>query len=79
MDACNYPDLSQHQKIHQTLLKDIKQQMVLFENGDLTDDELLMFLSNWLLGHMEHDDKTMAAFCEGKEEDINRAFDKVLK
>ena len=79
MKSCNYHYLSQHQKIHQALLKGIKQQMVLFENKELIDGELLIFLSDWLLGHIEHEDKITSAYCEGKEEDISWALGQVLK
>ncbi|RDH82813.1 MAG: hypothetical protein DIZ80_11100 [endosymbiont of Galathealinum brachiosum] len=79
MKVCGYPGMSQHQKIHQELLEDIKQQIVLFDNEELTEDELLIFLSDWLVGHIMHEDKAMAAYFEGKENKLNQILDNEIK
>lgn len=74
MTACKYPQLENHRQVHRLLirqLEDIKQQ---FQQGGVASDEVLYFLRNWLLEHIQSMDLDYASSCRGKEALIERAL-----
>ncbi len=55
-----YPGLAEHQKIHQSFEDKIRELQGLYDAGrtDLLDD-VLEYLTNWLVNHIQGDDKDM--------------------
>ncbi|MCP4044998.1 MAG: bacteriohemerythrin, partial [Gammaproteobacteria bacterium] len=68
MQICGYPDIDFHRQIHQFLINQATQKQQQLQSGHLSAEELVDFLSGWLLNHIEVVDRAIAPFCVGKEE-----------
>ncbi|MCH8137126.1 MAG: bacteriohemerythrin [Proteobacteria bacterium] len=74
MAACDYPHLRRHRTGHQLLVKEIQRHKRKYDQGDLTADSLLDFLSNWLKGHIMGTDREAVSYFKGKENLILQAL-----
>ncbi|MCK4705588.1 MAG: bacteriohemerythrin [Gammaproteobacteria bacterium] len=70
MEACGYPQLNKHKKVHQFLLKEILEYSHEYNQGNLKVDVLLSFLTNWLGAHIAGMDKVAAEYCKSKQGNI---------
>ena len=74
MEACDYPQLHQHRKVHQRLIKEVQRHKREYGQGDLTANSLLDFLSDWLIEHIMSMDKAAAPHFRGKENLIQQVL-----
>lgn len=72
MEACTYPGLENHSRIHKLLLKRINIHVDEFERGELTAQKLNEFMVDWFTDHIMHMDKHIAPYAKGKEGEISR-------
>jgi len=72
MQACEYPDAERHIKIHEALIEQIENMHKQLVQGQLSRTKLIIFLTEWLVGHIGSKDKQMALFCLDKPECIKR-------
>lgn len=79
MQACDYPDLENHRKIHATLIQQVQQLSDKWhaEPRLITLDELRVFLRNWLYNHILKVDTTIAPYAEGKKTEIKEALEQL--
>ena len=68
MEACSYPSLRKHRRVHQYMLQEVTNKIKRYNNGALTQGMLHQFLSDWLVNHIVGMDKTISSYAEGKEE-----------
>jgi hemerythrin len=63
----SYPELSQHKAIHETLVKQVLELQAKFKSGQaiLTLD-VMTFLKDWLVKHIQGDDKKYGVYLNGK-------------
>lgn len=63
----NFPELSQHKAIHETLVKQVLELQTKFKSGQaiLTYD-VMNFLKDWLVKHIQGDDKKYGLYLNGK-------------
>ena len=58
MRATNYPGLIHHRAVHLDLTKQVQEFLGRYERGGASlNIQLLRFLSDWLTGHIQHEDK----------------------
>lgn len=58
MISTQYPDLALHKLQHQELTRQVGEHVARFDKGDITlSVGLLNFLSDWLVNHIQGDDK----------------------
>jgi hemerythrin-like metal-binding protein len=58
MEQTRYPGLAEHRAIHQALLAKAAEFLVRHDEGDMTAYvELLYFVRDWFLDHLEREDK----------------------
>jgi hemerythrin-like metal-binding protein len=58
MDTKQYPELSDHKRLHRELTKQVEDYIARYEKGDLTvTTQLAEFLSNWLNEHIQKTDQ----------------------
>lgn len=58
MAAANYPGLAQHRIKHRDLTRHVEQFEARFERGEgAINPQLLSFLCDWLVNHIQHSDK----------------------
>lgn len=69
MDACGYPHQQNHKKGHQLLISELNQYRIKYEQGELTVDLLLGFLTGWLKDHI----------MGGLDKDIGAYYNKNVK
>jgi len=63
MKLKNYPDLAEHTKQHNDLIKQVKDYKAKFDNGEaLLTIEVMDFLRDWLLNHIMKSDKRMGTY-----------------
>lgn len=79
MEACGYPDLETHKKIHVGLMKKVDEirDKIEKEGSASVDKEVLNFMKTWLTDHIMGQDKSYAPFLVGKQDIIdesNRQF-----
>ena len=77
MSASAYPNCEKHFAIHQQLIKQIKQQFTLFETGQKSSDDFVVFLKDWLIDHIKNTDLHILPYIAGYEENIAKAIKKV--
>ncbi len=70
MEICGYPGLANHCQVHQLLTKQVKDKHRDFERGCLSIQELVAFLTNWLIDHIQGMDQAIVPYCKGKEREI---------
>lgn len=70
MGICGYPGLANHCQVHQLLTKQVEDKHRDFERGCLSIQELVAFLTNWLIDHIQGMDQAIIPYCKGKEGDI---------
>jgi len=63
-----YPLLTQHQEQHNMLLRSVKYKIEAFENGILSLEEVIAFLSDWLLSHTAKEDGKIGDYLGSREE-----------
>jgi len=64
----NYPFLKQQQEQHQMLLRSVKYKFEAFENGILSLEEVIAFLSDWLISHTTKEDHKIGDHLRTREE-----------
>ncbi len=77
MEVCNYPGLTSHRQVHRLLTRQVKKELSNFEKGKLDVLELLTFMSNWLVDHIQGMDHAIAPYCEGKAELIKATLEQM--
>lgn len=75
MEACGYPGLAEHRKVHEKLLHQVRNIRDHFarERSKAFTDEVLAFLTQWLTKHIMGHDKSYAPSMVGKEDVIAEA------
>lgn len=70
MEACEYPNLPSHRKIHEEIVAKIKGFIheAPVEPNLLLTNELVDYLENWLQGHIMESDKDYQDWMAGKDE-----------
>lgn len=76
MEACGYPHLDVHRKVHQHLAAKAAEFAEKWrkDGGAEVVQELLEFLRTWLVDHIMNDDAEIEPFAKGKEAEIERAL-----
>jgi len=70
MQQIAHPHIAKHQEVHKMLIKEVKQRINQFNQGQLLIQDLLEFLSAWLQEHILGMDKFIVS--ESKEKQTNR-------
>ncbi|MGA7721868.1 MAG: bacteriohemerythrin [Ignavibacteriaceae bacterium] len=66
-DKYNYPDTAAHKIVHDKLTKQVIEQQQDIKNGKaLITMEVMSFLKNWLIDHIQNTDKKYSAFLISK-------------
>ncbi len=76
MKIVDFPDIENHIYVHKELFKEVKHREEQFEQGDEISEQLIQFLSDWLITHILGMDKKLADYCVGKEKLITEALSK---
>jgi hemerythrin-like metal-binding protein/PAS domain S-box-containing protein len=77
MEVCEYPEIENHRQVHQLLLKEIDRYLrQTKQQGELPAD-LVRVLAEWKNDHVRVLDAAFAPYCEGKEEIIQQALEKL--
>lgn len=67
LEQQNYPDLEMHKKAHKELVKTaLELQKKFHGNSSALSGEVMNFLRNWLVNHIQGDDKKYGAYLNGK-------------
>jgi hemerythrin-like metal-binding protein len=67
MEAAGYPELAAHKELHHHLLVQVRDMEMRVELGErYVPVELSHFLYNWLLQHIQTEDKKFGRFAAGK-------------
>ena len=74
MAICEFPDIDRHKRHHKKLTKQVEEYIKEYGIGRLTATELLNFLMSWLTKHILGEDLAIAAYCIGKDKEIEQAF-----
>jgi len=77
MRVCNYPGLSRHREVHQLLIKQVNTELRRLAKGHLDIHELLRFLNDWLVDHIQGMDHAIIPYCEGKSDLIETALEQL--
>lgn len=68
MKSIGYPQLDEHKAQHKELVGNATKAKITFDSGDGTiNPELLNFLKNWLMSHIQGHDKKYGAFSKTKK------------
>jgi len=58
MEQIQYPELNEHKALHKQLMTDVRQILVDLRNGkNISGVDLVNFLKNWIVEHIEKEDK----------------------
>lgn len=72
MARARYPELEKHRRIHTELLERVKAfQYTPGPTGDSQAKDLLVFLREWLVGHMLRDDRHFKAYLEETRQQLD--------
>ncbi|MCF6283175.1 MAG: bacteriohemerythrin [Candidatus Polarisedimenticolaceae bacterium] len=74
MLACAYPELNNHQQVHQLLIKQIERMVRKRDKDELSSSEVMMFLNDWWGDHILGMDRAFAPYCKGKKKLIEQAL-----
>jgi len=77
MAACDYPELESHQKNHEAIINKVEKMNQEHKQGKLSRGKLIIFLTEWLLGHIGTKDIEMAKTCLNKPECIDTVSKKL--
>jgi len=77
MLACDFPHFRNHQQVHRLLIKQVRENNERLENGQLTTEELLEFLVQWLTEHIQGLDFELIHYCSDKQVQIQKALDRL--
>jgi methyl-accepting chemotaxis protein len=66
MQQHNYPDYTSHKKIHDDLRGKVSEVIVEYEQGRIVPAAIMMFLSDWLIGHIMNMDRKYGDFAVNK-------------
>ncbi len=77
MEECGYPGLLNHKQVHKLLIKPVEIEIEHFEQGQMSIQRITSFLNSWLVDHIQGMDQAFAPYCEGKEESIKKALEKL--
>ena len=72
MEACDYPNLEDHKRVHSMMvskLKDLRQQ---FSKDQLSPDALFNFTKDWWIDHIITMDLAMAEYCDNELDPSNK-------
>ena len=79
MKICEDPGLVNHKQSHQQMIDKVKQYIIQYGLGELTQQELLGFLIDWLKNHIMVSDKLIANYYEGNESRVDEALKTINK
>ena len=65
MERESYPELEYHRRIHEALLKEIRQFREELEGGSEIGPEVTEFIRNWLISHIMESDKQLGGYLQG--------------
>ncbi len=74
MKACGYPGVVSHCKVHQFLIKQVEDKQRQIQQNHLSRQELLSFLTSWLVDHIQGMDQAIAPYAKGKDELITKTL-----
>jgi len=74
MRVCAYPELTNHQQVHQLLAKQVEKMQRNLHQGTLSADVLATFLGNWLIDHIQGMDSALVPYCKDKVELIEQTL-----
>jgi hemerythrin-like metal-binding protein len=67
----NYPDASAHFAAHSDLVIQVSDFMSNYRTGNIVGmREMLKFLENWLVGHIQGKDKALGAYLKGRGAEV---------
>lgn len=67
MAAAAYPPLADHQQLHEDLLRQVSDMELRVELGEPSASlDLSQFLANWLIRHIQAEDRRFGAYVAGK-------------
>jgi hemerythrin len=67
MRDLNYPAIDSHIQQHKDLIERLNEIAAKIGGDELTHQELELFLTDWLLGHIRIYDTNLAAYVSGKK------------
>lgn len=65
MTQANYPELGYHQRIHEALMKEIREFHSELAGGTEIGPEITDFIRNWLVSHIMESDKQLGGYLQG--------------
>ncbi len=74
MEACDYPDLENHRKAHQFLIRQVAEIQQQLQQGHLQARDLVVYLNNWWVDHIQGMDQAYASICEGRMDFIENVL-----
>ena len=79
MRLCDYDDIERHTEAHRSLVAQVNGYMKTWQSTRQSDvlDDLKVFLRKWLVEHIMRQDLKIAAWCVGKEHEIEKALSKL--
>ena len=80
MVVCGYPELSQHREMHEHIVGQVNQMVPVLRNTLHPDEariKIHKFLRDWLFDHIINEDRKIAIYTNGKNEEIQRALENI--
>jgi hemerythrin-like metal-binding protein len=78
MQATNYAGLAGHRAVHEAMRKQVGGLLAQFQaNRSVLTSDVVQFLMDWLINHMEGEDQFMAAYlkqCDLRHLDLDAAL-----
>jgi len=75
MEACDYPDRVVHTRVHELLIKQVRNKQKKIKQGLLSIKDVVSFLTSWWEEHINVMDRAFIPYCEGKEALIKKKLD----
>lgn len=70
MQARRYANFETHQRAHRSFVERLQAERVRQQNGEPMDPDILRCLQDWLLEHIQVDDKAYADHCAGRNKPV---------
>ncbi len=67
MKECCYPEISVHIQVHKLLIEQVQKKQALLQEGQLTRQEMIDFLTNWWTHHIQTMDLAFASYYKENE------------
>ena len=65
MLQASYPELAYHQRLHESLMQEIREFHSSLESGSDIGPEVTEFLKNWLISHIMESDNQLGGYLQG--------------